>query len=266
MRSWDSVRVPTVPGGGSGRVSIRDTVRGEVVPVGPESGEARLYACGITPYDATHLGHAFTYLTFDLLHRVWLDLGLAVDYVQNITDVDDPLLERAARARHRAEGIAMDELVRIAAADTLRYLDTKRQYPVFSSDVRRIFGEFVQGLRTPELIFTTDQLRVLLTDLVDQAARPQPRVRGLELLVAPGAGAAVAAHGQAPVQLAEQADLGGVEPRHLGDNRRQHVGQHVVRPHVAEHAVALGHRRAGGGNDVGFLDLFHRILLRGSEE
>jgi L-cysteine:1D-myo-inositol 2-amino-2-deoxy-alpha-D-glucopyranoside ligase len=56
-----------------------------------------MYVCGITPYDATHLGHAATYLTFDLIHRLWLDLGHQVHYVQNITDVDDPLFERANR-------------------------------------------------------------------------------------------------------------------------------------------------------------------------
>jgi L-cysteine:1D-myo-inositol 2-amino-2-deoxy-alpha-D-glucopyranoside ligase len=56
-----------------------------------------MYVCGITPYDATHLGHAATYLTFDLVHRVWLDSGHRVHYVQNITDVDDPLFERALR-------------------------------------------------------------------------------------------------------------------------------------------------------------------------
>src|SRR5690606_36080531 len=46
-------------------------------------------------YDATHLGHANTYLAFDLLQRAWLDHGLDVHYTQNVTDVDDPLLERA---------------------------------------------------------------------------------------------------------------------------------------------------------------------------
>jgi len=55
-----------------------------------------MYVCGITPYDATHIGHANTYVSFDLLHRAWLDAGLEVDYVQNVTDIDDPLLERAA--------------------------------------------------------------------------------------------------------------------------------------------------------------------------
>jgi L-cysteine:1D-myo-inositol 2-amino-2-deoxy-alpha-D-glucopyranoside ligase len=57
--------------------------------------QARMYVCGITPYDATHIGHAATYISFDLLHRAWLDAGHQVLYVQNVTDVDDPLLERA---------------------------------------------------------------------------------------------------------------------------------------------------------------------------
>ena len=54
-----------------------------------------MYVCGITPYDATHMGHAASYVAFDLLNRAWRDGGQQVAYVQNVTDVDDPLLERA---------------------------------------------------------------------------------------------------------------------------------------------------------------------------
>ena len=60
-------------------------------------GPARLYVCGITPYDATHLGHAATYVAFDLLNRAWRAAGHDVRFVQNVTDVDDPLLERATK-------------------------------------------------------------------------------------------------------------------------------------------------------------------------
>jgi len=76
---------------------VHDTATGK--PVDPTGGEERaaLYVCGITPYDATHLGHASTYLAFDTLGRVWRDAGLEVEYAQNTTDVDDPLLERATR-------------------------------------------------------------------------------------------------------------------------------------------------------------------------
>src|SRR3990170_6551817 len=71
------------------------TVRG-VVSL-QANGRQSMYVCGITPYDATHMGHAASYVAFDLLHRVWRDAGLAVTYTQNVTDIDDPLLERAAR-------------------------------------------------------------------------------------------------------------------------------------------------------------------------
>jgi L-cysteine:1D-myo-inositol 2-amino-2-deoxy-alpha-D-glucopyranoside ligase len=95
MQTWSSIPVPRVAGEPR-PLRLFDTATGEVRPTAP--GEtARLYVCGITPYDATHLGHAATYLAFDLVHRQWLDNGHDVHYVQNVTDIDDPLLERAAR-------------------------------------------------------------------------------------------------------------------------------------------------------------------------
>jgi L-cysteine:1D-myo-inositol 2-amino-2-deoxy-alpha-D-glucopyranoside ligase len=93
--SWPAPLLPTLPGTGP-VLKVHDTARGEVVATSPES-TARMYVCGITPYDATHLGHAATYLAFDLVNRVWRDAGHAVHYVQNVTDIDDPLLERADR-------------------------------------------------------------------------------------------------------------------------------------------------------------------------
>jgi L-cysteine:1D-myo-inositol 2-amino-2-deoxy-alpha-D-glucopyranoside ligase len=86
--------VPSLPGEGR-PLHLYDTAAGEVRATEPGS-PARMYVCGITPYDATHLGHAATYLAFDLVQRVWRDAGHTVQYVQNVTDVDDPLLERAA--------------------------------------------------------------------------------------------------------------------------------------------------------------------------
>jgi L-cysteine:1D-myo-inositol 2-amino-2-deoxy-alpha-D-glucopyranoside ligase len=75
-------------------VRIHDTSTG-ATQVSDPGGAARMYVCGITPYDATHIGHAATYIAFDLLNRAWRDAGHDVRYVQNVTDVDDPLLERA---------------------------------------------------------------------------------------------------------------------------------------------------------------------------
>jgi L-cysteine:1D-myo-inositol 2-amino-2-deoxy-alpha-D-glucopyranoside ligase len=93
MRSWSRADVPGLPGTGR-PLRLYDTATDELRPTAP-GATARIYACGITPYDATHLGHAATYLAFDLMQRVWLDAGHAVHYVQNVTDIDDPLLERA---------------------------------------------------------------------------------------------------------------------------------------------------------------------------
>jgi L-cysteine:1D-myo-inositol 2-amino-2-deoxy-alpha-D-glucopyranoside ligase len=95
--AWPAPHVPRLPGAGE-PVSLHDTGTGRLQrsPVGDAADTATLYVCGITPYDATHLGHAATYLAFDLLVRAWRDAGHAVRYVQNVTDIDDPLLERAA--------------------------------------------------------------------------------------------------------------------------------------------------------------------------
>jgi len=95
MQAWSSSQVPVVPGRGP-ELRLFDTSDRQVRPVAAGS-RATMYVCGITPYDATHLGHAATYLAFDLVYRQWLDLGHDVHYVQNVTDVDDPLLERADR-------------------------------------------------------------------------------------------------------------------------------------------------------------------------
>ena len=74
------------------------------------SGAATLYVCGITPYDATHLGHANTYLAYDTLVRLWTDGGFDVRYVQNVTDVDDPLLERATATGVDWRDLAADQI------------------------------------------------------------------------------------------------------------------------------------------------------------
>ena len=94
MKSWISRPVPQLPGSMTA-VSLFDTTHGGVVTLGA-AGEQSMYVCGITPYDATHMGHAASYVAFDLLNRAWRDGRQQVSYVQNVTDVDDPLLERAA--------------------------------------------------------------------------------------------------------------------------------------------------------------------------
>lgn len=97
MRSWPVPQVPRVPGVPVA-LQLFDTADQRIKPVEiPRTGPVGLYVCGITPYDSTHLGHAATYLAFDLINRVLRDNGHQVHYVENVTDVDDPLFERAER-------------------------------------------------------------------------------------------------------------------------------------------------------------------------
>lgn len=95
MHSWPDPALPDIAGTGPA-LRLYNTSARQVAPVAP-GATATMYVCGITPYDATHLGHAATYLTFDMVNRVLRDQGHDVHYVQNITDVDDPLFERAER-------------------------------------------------------------------------------------------------------------------------------------------------------------------------
>ena len=97
MNSWARVAIP--PLASKFRVptlEIFDTAKQKLSSI-VKKDNYRIYVCGITPYDATHLGHANTYLAFDLINRYLLATGSEVLFVQNITDIDDPLLERANR-------------------------------------------------------------------------------------------------------------------------------------------------------------------------
>jgi L-cysteine:1D-myo-inositol 2-amino-2-deoxy-alpha-D-glucopyranoside ligase len=69
-----------------------------------------MYVCGITPYDSTHLGHAATYLTFDLINRYIRSSGGEVFFVENITDIDEPLLERASRDSIAWQDLALGQV------------------------------------------------------------------------------------------------------------------------------------------------------------
>jgi len=112
MQPWPapqpSTSLAALPGVG-GLPRVWDTATQSTMAVGTAAG-ASIYVCGITPYDATHLGHAATYVGFDLLNRAWRDAGVEVDYVQNVTDVDDPLLERAAATGETWQNLAAREI------------------------------------------------------------------------------------------------------------------------------------------------------------
>ena len=105
MKSWSEVAVPSLNFDLAFPDLLLTNSASATKEVVPSKAVYRMYVCGITPYDATHLGHAATYLTFDLINRYLRVRGSEVRYVQNITDIDDPLLERAKR-----DGVEWDKL------------------------------------------------------------------------------------------------------------------------------------------------------------
>jgi L-cysteine:1D-myo-inositol 2-amino-2-deoxy-alpha-D-glucopyranoside ligase len=107
---------------------LYDTRRRAVVPFRPRSVPITLYVCGVTPYDTTHLGHARTFLIFDVLVRHLEARGTAVRYAQNVTDVDESILQRAAR-----DGVSWRDLGR-------------REERAFLADMRRL------GWRKPDVM------------------------------------------------------------------------------------------------------------------
>jgi L-cysteine:1D-myo-inositol 2-amino-2-deoxy-alpha-D-glucopyranoside ligase len=132
-----------VPGEGV-PLRVYDTSSGEVRELSP-GPRARLYVCGITPYDATHLGHAATYVTFDVLQRVWRDNGFTVHYVQNVTDVDDPLLERAERdgvdwrdLAARETALFREDMTALAVLPPDEYVSVVDSVPDIAADVAKL--------------------------------------------------------------------------------------------------------------------------------
>ena len=96
-------------------MQLFNTQSGQIERFTPRDGKVSLYVCGITPYDTTHIGHAFTFLTFDILVRLMRYKGWDVTYVQNVTDIDDDILRKAKEV-----GLGWKEL---GERETARYLN-----------------------------------------------------------------------------------------------------------------------------------------------
>ncbi|WP_067501473.1 cysteine--1-D-myo-inosityl 2-amino-2-deoxy-alpha-D-glucopyranoside ligase [Actinoplanes sp. TFC3] len=146
MDAWTGHEVPTLPGDTTSP-ALYDTARREVVPTtsGPS---ATMYVCGITPYDATHLGHAATMITFDLVHRLWHDAGKKVTYVQNVTDIDDPLLERANRDGEdwivlamRETALFREDMEALRIIPPAHYVGAVESIPAIAAHVRELLAD-----------------------------------------------------------------------------------------------------------------------------
>ncbi|MEU5880806.1 cysteine--1-D-myo-inosityl 2-amino-2-deoxy-alpha-D-glucopyranoside ligase [Spirillospora sp. NPDC047279] len=158
MRSWPAPEVPSLSAAGlpapALQLHLHDTGTGTVRPTAP-GDTARMYVCGITPYDATHLGHANTYLAFDLVNRVWRDLGHTVHYVQNATDVDDPLLERARQTGEDWRELAEREIALFREDMTELRVLPPDQY-IGAVEAIPMIVEMIEKLRAKDATYTVD--------------------------------------------------------------------------------------------------------------
>src|ERR1700744_2145635 len=153
MESWRRADVPVLPGSGPAP-RLHDTATGELVLASP-GPVASLYACGITPYDATHIGHAATYTAWDLLVRAWRDAGHQVSYTQNVTDVNDPLLERAARDGEDWWELAVREIARYRGdMEALRVLPPT--HLIGAVEALPVIDEFAEKLTARGALYDVD--------------------------------------------------------------------------------------------------------------
>ena len=154
MKSW-SVPAPAKIPGSAPALSLMDTGTGTIRPTSPQ-GTARMYVCGITPYDATHMGHAATYVAFDMVQRVWRDGGHPVLYVQNVTDIDDPLLERAVALGEDWQAIAERETALFREDMTALNVLAPDHYIGAVEAIPSVAG-YVQSLQERGVVYAVDE-------------------------------------------------------------------------------------------------------------
>jgi L-cysteine:1D-myo-inositol 2-amino-2-deoxy-alpha-D-glucopyranoside ligase len=148
VHSWPTNSIPSlVEGRRPSAIEIFDSASGSLV-LAAQSKLAKMYVCGITPYDATHMGHAATYVAFDLLNRIWRDSSHDVRYVQNITDVDDPLLIRAKEKGEDWQDLAerqialfRDDMTALRVIPPDYYIGAVEAIPLVVDAVTKLFDE-----------------------------------------------------------------------------------------------------------------------------
>ena len=126
-------------------MKLSDTLTGEKRDFEPAGDEVRIYVCGVTPYSSAHVGHAMSYIIFDVLHRYLEFRGFTVRRVQNFTDIDDKLIDRAAQEGATVEELAerhIGEYFANMAALNVRDAD---EYPRATQEVPKII-EVISGL------------------------------------------------------------------------------------------------------------------------
>ena len=224
-----------------------DTATQQLVTIGPETGTARMYVCGITPYDATHIGHANTYVAFDLLNRVWRDRGLEVNHVQNVTDIDDPLLERAAETGIEWAALAEQQTQLFAEDMTALNVLPPRHY-VGAVESMALIVDLIEQLQGRQAVYPVDDSE--FEDLYFAQAS-DPEFGSLSHLSEDQAIAVFAERGGDPDRRGKKAPLDCLVWRHAraGEpNWQSPLGAGRPGWHIECTAIALD--RLGAGFDV----------------
>jgi L-cysteine:1D-myo-inositol 2-amino-2-deoxy-alpha-D-glucopyranoside ligase len=250
MRNWTSTNPPALAQRAPAP-KIFDSQTNALVEL-PSGREVRMYVCGITPYDATHMGHAATYLAFDTLNRIWRTSGAIVRYVQNTTDIDDPLLERAAATNREWEDIAAEQIdlfqsdmeaLRIIAPD--HYVGAVESIP--------LVDEQIKMLEQADTIYQVDTdyyYDATATDLIGAVSHFSPTT-ALEVF---------AQRGGDPLRPGKRNPLDALVwrgqragephwPSHLGEGR---PGWHIECSAIARHYLGDQIDVQGGGSDLKF--------------
>jgi len=126
-------------------VKVFNTLSGKKEPFQPQGSEVKMYVCGVTPYDECHLGHAMSYIIFDVIRRYLRFRGYQVRYVQNVTDIDDKIIERANQRGLPAAELAQqytDSFFKDMDALNIERADV---YPRATGEIAKI-TEVIQGL------------------------------------------------------------------------------------------------------------------------
>ena len=145
MKSWNEVETPSIDSSiRFPALNLTNSASGKKEAI-KRKQLYRMYVCGITPYDATHLGHAATYLTFDLINRYLTASGSEVRYVQNITDIDDPLLERANRdgvdwtdLAHQQIDLFRSDMINLRVIPPAHYIGAVDAIPLVTDAIEKL--------------------------------------------------------------------------------------------------------------------------------
>jgi len=249
--------VPTLPPSPAAHpLQAFDTATQQLVTIGPETGTARMYVCGITPYDATHIGHANTYVAFDLLNRVWRDRGLEVNHVQNVTDIDDPLLERAAETGIEWAALAEQQTQLFAEDMTALNVLPPRHY-VGAVESMALIVDLIEQLQGRQAVYPVDDSE--FEDLYFAQAS-DPEFGSLSHLSEDQAIAVFAERGGDPNRRGKKAPLDCLVWRHaragepswqspLGAGR---PGWHIECTAIALDRLGAGFDVQAGGSDLIF--------------